>query len=79
LRSPRRTQRCPDARRAHRGPAILAQPTCDSFDIFRRSGHELPRDLEIGDCIDLLSAGAYRASYASVELNGIAPICTYRT
>lgn len=60
------------------GPVILAGPTCDSTDIlYERAGYALPLDLAIGDTIDFLSAGAYTASYASVEFNGFAPIQTY--
>jgi ornithine decarboxylase len=56
-------------------PAILAGPTCDSTDIlYQRSGYNLPLDLKVGHTIDFLSAGAYTASYASVEFNGFAPI-----
>ncbi len=59
-------------------PAILAGPTCDSTDIiYERSGYALPIDLVIGDCVDFLSAGAYTASYASVEFNGFPPLRTY--
>jgi len=59
-------------------PVVLAGPTCDSTDIiYERAGYELPVALEIGDAIDFLSAGAYTASYASVEFNGFAPIRTY--
>jgi ornithine decarboxylase len=60
------------------GPVVLAGPTCDSTDIiYEHAGYELPIDLDIGDPIDFLSAGAYTASYASVEFNGFAPIRTY--
>lgn len=63
---------------AHCGPVVLAGPTCDSTDIvYEHAGYELPLDLAIGDKIDFLSAGAYTASYASVEFNGFAPIKTY--
>ena len=59
-------------------PAMLAGPTCDSTDvIYERTGHDLPLALAIGDPVDFLSAGAYTASYASVEFNGFAPIRTY--
>ncbi len=58
--------------------AILAGPTCDSLDIiYQRTECLLPLDLAIGDPLDLLSAGAYSASYAAVEFNGFAPIQTY--
>ncbi len=60
------------------GPVILAGPTCDSADVlYERAGYELPLDLAIGDTVDFLSAGAYTASYASVEFNGFAPIRAY--
>ena len=59
-------------------PATLAGPTCDSLDvIYQRSDYHLPLALAIGDPIDFLSAGAYTASYASVEFNGFTPIRSY--
>ena len=59
-------------------PAILAGPTCDSTDIiYEHAGYELPLDLGLGDPIDFLSAGAYTASYASVEFNGFPPLRTH--
>jgi len=59
-------------------PVVLAGPTCDSTDIiYEHAGYELPLELAIGDAIDFLSAGAYTASYASVEFNGFAPIRAY--
>ena len=70
LRTPR------DATRV--GPVVIAGPTCDSTDIvYDDARYELPLDLAIGDHVDFLSAGAYTASYASVEFNGFAPIRTY--
>ncbi|HUZ74176.1 MAG TPA: type III PLP-dependent enzyme [Stellaceae bacterium] len=58
--------------------AALAGPSCDSTDIlYQHSDYHLPLELAIGDPIDFLSAGAYTASYASVEFNGFAPIQTY--
>jgi len=63
---------------AKAGPVIIAGPTCDSTDIiYDHSHYELPLDLAIGDHVDFLSAGAYTASYASVEFNGFAPVRTY--
>ncbi len=60
------------------GPVILAGPTCDSTDVlYEKAGYELPLDLAAGDWIDFLSAGAYTASYASVDFNGFAPIRSY--
>jgi ornithine decarboxylase len=59
-------------------PTTLAGPTCDSTDVlYQRADYPLPLDLAIGDPVDFLSAGAYTASYASVEFNGFAPIRTY--
>lgn len=59
-------------------PAILAGPTCDSTDVlYRRHPYELPLNLEIGDTVDFLSAGAYTASVASVAFNGFPPIEDY--
>jgi ornithine decarboxylase len=60
------------------GPVILAGPTCDSADIlYRRHPYQLPLDLEIGDPVDFLSAGAYTASVAAVAFNGFPPIRSY--
>lgn len=59
-------------------PANLAGPTCDSTDIiYERADYELPIALDVGDPVDFLSAGAYTASYASVEFNGFAPLQTH--
>jgi ornithine decarboxylase len=59
-------------------PVVLAGPTCDSTDIiYDRANYALPLDLAIGDTIDFLSAGAYTASYASVEFNGFTPLATH--
>ena len=59
-------------------PVVLAGPTCDSTDIiYDRANYALPLDLAIGDTVDFLSAGAYTASYASVEFNGFTPLATH--
>lgn len=59
-------------------PVVLAGPTCDSTDIiYDRTNCALPLDLAIGDTIDFLSAGAYTASYASVEFNGFPPVAAH--
>ncbi|HKS88652.1 MAG TPA: type III PLP-dependent enzyme [Stellaceae bacterium] len=59
-------------------PVILAGPTCDSADIlYERTEYRLPLDLEVGDKVEILSAGAYTASYASVGFNGFPPLRTY--
>jgi ornithine decarboxylase len=60
------------------GPVILAGPTCDSADIlYERTEYRLPVGLEVGDKIEILSTGAYTATYASVGFNGFSPIRTY--
>jgi ornithine decarboxylase len=59
-------------------PVILAGPTCDSADIlYEKADYRLPLELEVGDKVEILSTGAYTASYASVGFNGFAPIRTY--
>ncbi|GAA3354997.1 MULTISPECIES: type III PLP-dependent enzyme [Saccharopolyspora] len=59
------------------GPVVLAGPTCDGDDvIYQRTRYELPLTLRAGDTVDLLSAGAYTASYASVGFNGFPPLPT---
>jgi ornithine decarboxylase len=59
-------------------PVILAGPTCDSADIlYECTEYRLPVGLEIGDKVEILSTGAYTASYASVGFNGFSPIRTY--
>jgi ornithine decarboxylase len=56
-------------------PVVLAGPTCDGDDVlYRRTPCPLPLSLEAGDVVDLLAAGAYTASYASVGFNGIPPL-----
>ncbi len=60
------------------GPAVLAGPTCDSADIlYEKADYCLPLDLRVGDKVEILSAGAYTASYSSVGFNGFAPLKTY--
>jgi len=60
------------------GPVVLAGPTCDSADIlYEHTEYRLPLGLEVGDKVEILSTGAYTASYASVGFNGFPPIQTY--
>ena len=60
------------------GPVVLAGPTCDGDDVLYRSNrYELPLTLRGGDWVELLSAGAYTASYSSVGFNGFAPLPTH--
>lgn len=57
---------------------ILAGPTCDSVDVlYERDPYPLPENLEIGDKLFILGAGAYTSSYASVAFNGFPPLKTY--
>lgn len=59
-------------------PVVLAGPTCDSADIlYDYAGYELPIDLQIGDKIEILSAGAYTHTYASIGFNGFPPLQVY--
>lgn len=60
------------------GPVIIAGPTCDSVDIlYKKSGYRLPMALMAGDYVDVMSAGAYTASYASIGFNGFLPLKEY--
>lgn len=57
------------------GPAVLAGPTCDEVDVlYDKADYRLPLALAAGDRIDILSAGAYTATYASVGFNGFPPL-----
>ncbi len=57
---------------------VLAGPTCDSADIlYERTEYRLPASLEEGDRLNILSAGAYTASYASIGFNGLTPLTEY--
>ena len=60
------------------GPVIIAGPTCDGDDVlYQRTPYRLPLALTAGDHVDILGAGAYTASYASVGFNGFTPLRTY--
>ncbi|WP_017976253.1 type III PLP-dependent enzyme [Actinopolyspora halophila] len=60
------------------GPVVLAGPTCDGDDVlYQHTVYELPTTLRGGDKLDVLSAGAYTASYSSVCFNGFEPLTTY--
>jgi len=57
---------------------ILAGPTCDSMDIlYEHFKYELPKDINEGDRLFILTAGAYTYTYCSVEFNGIPPVKVY--
>ncbi|AYA03389.1 type III PLP-dependent enzyme [Acinetobacter sp. WCHAc010034] len=63
---------------AEKSKVVLAGPTCDSTDImYEKIPYQLPLNLTIGDRLYWLSAGAYTASYASVEFNGYPPLRTF--
>lgn len=68
---------CVPGRTGPLAPVVLAGPTCDSADVlYERYQYELPLDLCIGDRVQILSAGAYTASYSSVGFNGFQPLRT---
>ncbi len=56
--------------------AVIAGPTCDGDDVLYQS-YPLPVTVRPGDRVEIEDAGAYTASYASVEFNGFAPLPTY--
>ncbi|GLZ29597.1 ornithine decarboxylase [Lentzea sp. NBRC 105346] len=59
------------------GPVVIAGPTCDADDvIYQHTRYDLPLDLEAGDFVDILCAGAYTSSYSSVCFNGFPPLAT---
>jgi ornithine decarboxylase len=63
---------------AKAGPAVLAGPTCDSADVlYENTPYMMPLDLKVGDKVEILAAGAYTSTYASVGFNGFAPLKTY--
>jgi ornithine decarboxylase len=60
------------------GPVVLAGPTCDNADIlYEKTPYQLPLDLECGDRITILNAGAYTGSYGSVGFHGFPPLKTF--
>ena len=60
------------------GPVVLAGPTCDEVDVlYDAAGYSLPLALTDGDKIEILSTGAYTATYASVGFNGFPPLSEY--
>jgi ornithine decarboxylase len=69
--------RCPGAS-GEPTPSVVAGPTCDSMDVlYERELYPLPSDLATGDYVDVLSTGAYTASYSSVWFSGLEPLRTY--
>ncbi len=60
------------------GPVVLAGPTCDSVDtLYEKTDYQMPLDLQVGDKVHILSAGAYTATYSSVGFNGFPPLKSY--
>jgi ornithine decarboxylase len=60
------------------GPVVIAGPTCDEVDVlYDKAGYEMPLDLQVGDKILVLSAGAYTATYCSTGFNGFPPLKEY--
>jgi ornithine decarboxylase len=69
--------RCPGAS-GEPMPSVMAGPSCDSMDVmYEREPYPLPSDLAIGDYVDVLSTGAYTASYSSVWFCGLEPLSSY--
>jgi ornithine decarboxylase len=57
------------------GEVILAGPTCDSVDVmYSQHRYELPLDLQAGDRLTLLAAGAYTKTYCTDGFNGFQPM-----
>ena len=57
---------------------VLAGPTCDGADVlYDKVGYRLPRALAVGDKVEILSAGSYTTTYASVGFNGFEPLKAY--
>lgn len=60
------------------GPVVIAGPTCDEVDVlYDKAGYTLPLALASGDKIEILSTGAYTATYASIGFNGFPPLSEY--
>ncbi|HET6185219.1 MAG TPA: type III PLP-dependent enzyme [Acetobacteraceae bacterium] len=60
------------------GPVAIAGPTCDGADImYEHANYRLPLALTSGDRVQLLSTGAYVATYASQGFNGFAPLAEH--
>lgn len=73
IRYPIRTSRDDISRTA--SPCVLAGPTCDSVDVmYEKNPVLLPDELQGGDKVMLLGAGAYVTTYCSTNFNGFAPL-----
>jgi ornithine decarboxylase len=61
-----------------KGPVVLAGPTCDEVDVlYDNANYQLPLDLQVGDKVQILAAGAYTTTYSSVGFNGFPPLKSY--
>ncbi|MEE8280568.1 MAG: hypothetical protein V3R55_07685 [Alphaproteobacteria bacterium] len=57
---------------------LISRKSHDEVDIlYGDAGYRLPLDLEVGDRIERLSAGAYTTTHASVRFNGFPPLEDY--
>jgi ornithine decarboxylase len=45
--------------------------------LYKEHRYELPLDLDVGDHVTVLSAGAYTKAYCTEEFNGFEPIPAY--
>lgn len=60
------------------GPVVIAGPTCDETDVlYEKADYHLPLALKAGDKVEILSTGAYTASYSAVGFNGFPPLREY--
>lgn len=67
-----------DGRNGEDVPSIMAGPSCDSTDtLYEKTPYPLPADIQSGDRLWIMSAGAYTSSYSSVNFNGYDPLPTY--
>ena len=58
--------------------AQLSDPHLRPRDVlYERSPYSLPRDLEIGDRLEIDATGAYTTTYAAVAFNGFEPLRSY--
>ncbi len=67
-----------DGRDGETVPSVMAGPSCDSTDtLYEKTPYPLPADIQAGDKVWIMAAGAYTASYSSVNFNGYEPLETF--
>jgi len=67
-----------DGRNGAPVPSVMAGPSCDSTDtLYEKNPYPLPADIQPGDRIWIMAAGAYTSSYSSINFNGYDPLATY--